>query len=202
MPSFPIVSSFWAALPVRWKNLFVEFISITLIIQYNLRLSGATNYWTLNFVKNFMPSFPIVASFWAALPVRWKNLFVEFISTILIIQYNINYPELLIIELWILLRISDFLDPNLELLGNWERILRWKEKKNQGMQLHVLLITKAVCENIFSTVENRVLRLSFIYKNEIQNIFTSIINNSRKNVSLITVKFYGQWPAPDYSSSL
>ena len=60
------------------------------------------------------------------------------------------------------------------------------------MQLHVLLITKAVCENIFSTVENRVLRLSFIYKNEIQNIFTSIINNSRKNVSLITVKFYGQ----------
>ena len=39
-----------------------------------------------------------------------------------------------------------------------------KKKKNQWVQLRVL--TKAVCENIFSTIENRVLSFSFIYKIE------------------------------------
>ena len=38
-------------------------------------------------------------------------------------------------------------------------------EKNQWIQLRVL--TKAVSENILSTIENRVLKFSFIYKIEI-----------------------------------
>ena len=39
------------------------------------------------------------------------------------------------------------------------------DKKPVNTRIH--LLTKAVCENIFSTIENRVLRFSFIYKIEI-----------------------------------
>ena len=42
---------------------------------------------------------------------------------------------------------------------------KFQKKKHQWVHLRVL--TKAVCENIFSTIENRVLRFSFIYKIEI-----------------------------------
>ena len=37
------------------------------------------------------------------------------------------------------------------------------------------VLTKAVCKNIFSTIESHALRLSFIYKIQIWNIITSII---------------------------
>ena len=48
----------------------------------------------------------------------------------------------------------------------------WTRFKNQGVQR---VLTNAVCENSFSVIENRVLRFSFIYKIEIENIFTWIL---------------------------
>ena len=52
-------------------------------------------------------------------------------------------------------------------------------------------ITQAVCEKIFSTIENRVLIFSFIYKIEIWYIFTSTIQIQKiqkKIKSAFTVK--------------
>ena len=58
-------------------------------------------------------------------------------------------------------------------------------------------LTEAVCENIFSPTQNRVLRLSFIYKIEIENIFTSIIEKLRKNwIFNSTVHLNPLRPAP------
>ena len=58
------------------------------------------------------------------------------------------------------------------------------KKKNHCLELRAL--TEAVCENMFSSIENRVLRFSFIYKTVIWNIFTSIIKIQKK--SAITLK--------------
>ena len=54
-------------------------------------------------------------------------------------------------------------------------------KKNQSVQLQLRVLTKAVCGNIFSRIENRVLRSSFIYKIIILNIFTLIMKDSINN---------------------
>ena len=45
----------------------------------------------------------------------------------------------------------------------------------EKIKTSIRILTKAVCKNIFSTIENRVLRLSFLYKIEIWKIFTLII---------------------------
>ena len=51
--------------------------------------------------------------------------------------------------------------------------VRKLQQKKPMIRLRVL--TKAVCENVISTIENRIRMLSFIDKIEISNIFTSII---------------------------